>query len=171
MLVICMRCIVSYRFVLEHKICKRPSCRPSLTLKLLQSDMTGAQPDSPYSLNTILLWLNWQRACKRLQQPVICLQAKRTGKVCGHECPTAQHHWPDGSSDGALCGASKGDCCMKIEAGMYSSTASQLLLPDRQASMQLHKHVCTGCRSADSSRYTSPVNLQQRLTHMCMVLL
>ena len=51
------------------------------------------------------------------------------------------------------------------------ASAPQLLLPDRQASRQLHKLVCTGCRSADSSRYTSPVDLQQKMIHLCMVLL
>ena len=64
--VLYMRPIVSFRFVLEHKICKRPSCRLSLTLKLLQSDMTGVHPGSPDSLGRILLLLNWQRACTNL---------------------------------------------------------------------------------------------------------
>ena len=57
-LVNCIRPIVFYRFVLEHKICKRPSWRPFLTLKLLQSDTTGTQPDSPYSLSRVLSFLN-----------------------------------------------------------------------------------------------------------------
>ena len=89
------------RFVSELRTCKRLLFRQFTTLRLLLSDMTGACKDVDACRNNLNLTY--------LQDDLMWLQAKRAGKICCHEFPTAQPHRTDGSVNGALCCASQGD--------------------------------------------------------------